>query len=410
MNWDLYIRLSGLTFLEYAIWGAWLPVLALRLLGPMKLSGKQTGWVYATVPLACIFSPFAAGYLADKWFNAEWIILVSHAAGAVLLVVAARQTRFWGMFWVMFAYAIFFTGTLPLVNTMILQQLPSDATKVFIWTSVAWAVIGYFLTGMRHLLRLGGDGADSLYLAAVLSGLMAVVAFFQVPLPPASPQANPFFGALAMLQNPNYLLFIIVQIVVAGTMQFYYVATGQFMIDKGIQGRNVSATMAIAQVAQAAATILLLAWLIKEAGFQWTLVIGILCWAGLYATYIISRKTLWIVLIQALHGLACVTFLIGGQIFASKMAPTEIGASAQSLTFMATIGLGMFFGTQIAGYVMDKNRIGGKFQWSKIWVVPLVITLAGAFVLAVVYKEPKPSDFQPNKPQQEKVVAVAANL
>jgi MFS family permease len=386
-----------------------MPVLALRLLGPLKMSGKQTGWVYATVPLACIFSPFVAGYLADKWFNAEWILLVSHAAGAVLLVLAARQTRFWGMFWVMLAYAFCFTGTLPLVNTMILQQLPSEATKIFIWTAVAWAVVGYLLTGMRYLLKLGGDGPDSLYLAAVLSGLMAVVAFFQVPLPPAS-QANPLFGALAMLKNSSYLLFIIVQIVVTGMMQFYYVATGQFMQDKGIQGRNVSAAMAIAQVAQAAATILLLGWLLEEAGFRWTLVIGTLCWAGLYATYIISKRTLWIVLIQVFHGLACVTFLIGGQIFASKMAPKAIGASAQSLILMATIGVGMFLGTQLAGYVMDKNRIGGKFQWSRIWAVPLVITLAGTFVLVVVYKEPKSSDFQPNKPQQEKVVAVAANL
>ena len=79
--------------------------------------------------LACIFAPLASGYLADSLFNAEWIILVSHAIGAVLLFAAARQTKFWGMFWVMLAYSIFYTATLPLVNKMLFQQYPEEARR-----------------------------------------------------------------------------------------------------------------------------------------------------------------------------------------------------------------------------------------------------------------------------------------
>src|SRR3990172_9131561 len=126
MNWDLYLRLSALMFMEFAVWGAWMPVLAIRLLGPLKMTGKQTGWIYATFPLACIFAPLASGYLADKWFNAEWIILASHAMGAVLLFAAARQTKFWGLFWVMLLYCVFFTGTLPLINKMLNLYFPAD--------------------------------------------------------------------------------------------------------------------------------------------------------------------------------------------------------------------------------------------------------------------------------------------
>jgi MFS family permease len=46
-----------------------MPVLAARLLGPLKMSGKQTGWIYATFPLACIISPLISGLLADKYLN-----------------------------------------------------------------------------------------------------------------------------------------------------------------------------------------------------------------------------------------------------------------------------------------------------------------------------------------------------
>jgi hypothetical protein len=36
MSTTLYLQLSALMFLEYAVWGAWLPVLAARLLGPLR--------------------------------------------------------------------------------------------------------------------------------------------------------------------------------------------------------------------------------------------------------------------------------------------------------------------------------------------------------------------------------------
>jgi MFS family permease len=403
MNWELYFRVSALMFMEFAIWGAWMAVLAVRLLGPLKMTGKQTGWVYATFPLACIFSQIPAGYLADKWMNAEQIILICHAIGAVLLFVAAKQTKFRGMFWTMFAYSIFYTATLPLVNKVLFQHDPEQATWIFFWAPVAWALVGYFLTGLRWLRKVGGDGPDSLYLASILSVVMVLVCLIQRATPPTL-AGNPIMEALGMLGNTNYLIFILLQLVVSGMMQFYFLGTGQFLQDRGVSGKNVSATMAIAQAVQAAATILLLDRLIglsdylgygKYEGFQWTFVVGALSWSILFLTYVLSKRALWIVLIQAFHGFAYVFFMIASQIFADKMAPKAIGASAQSVIFIATSGIGLFLGTQLAGIVMERNSVSGKFQWSKIWVVPLIITLAGALVFALFFHVPNPADFLP---------------
>jgi MFS family permease len=121
----------------------------------------------------------------------------------------------------------------------------------------------------------------------------------------------------------------------------------------------------------------------------------------LYATYVMSKGTMWIMLIQAFHGLAYVFFMIGGQIFVGAMAPQEIGASAQSLIFIATNGIGLFLGTQLAGIVMERNTVGGKFQWSKIWAVPLGITLAGAIAFAVLFRVPDPNEFKKDTPKPQ---------
>ena len=182
MNWDSYFRVSALMFVEFTIWGAWLPVLAIRLLGPLRMTGKQVGWVYATVPLACTFAPFVSGYLADRWINVQWVLVVCHAAGAVLLFLAARQTTFRGMFCAMLVFSIFYTATPALVNKMLNLAFPADDPGlawvqpwVFLWAPVAWALVGFLLTGMRQVWKLGGDGPDCLYVAAALSLIMVAI-------------------------------------------------------------------------------------------------------------------------------------------------------------------------------------------------------------------------------------------
>ncbi|MEN6458128.1 MAG: MFS transporter [Thermoguttaceae bacterium] len=416
MNWDTYLRVSALMFLEFAVWGAWMPVLALRLLGPLKLNGKQTGWIYATFPLASIFSPLVSGYLADKCFNAEWIIMAAHIAGAILMFIAAKQTKFWGMFWTMLLYSVFYTATIPLVNKILYGH--DDAARVdawiWLWAPVAWALTGYFLTGMRQVRKVGGDGADSLYLASILSIATALICLIQPATLPeqvattsaATVASNPMVAAVRMLENSNYLIFMLAQLVVSGMMQFYFLGTGQFMQDRGIKGKNVSAAMGMAQAVQAAATILLLQRIVDHGGYGWTFAIGSLCWTALFATYVLSKRSLGITLSQGFHGLAYVFFMIAGQKFVGAMAPQDIQGSAMSLLAIATNGIGLFLGTQLAGFTMQKNSVGGKFQWAKIWSVPLVITLAGALVFAILFKTPSRTEFEPAKAKVQKTVAM----
>jgi MFS family permease len=165
------------------------------------------------------------------------------------------------------------------------------------------------------------------------------------------------------------------------------------MLDAGVPGKNVPASMAIAQAAQAIATFFLLGLFLGLIGFKWTLTIGAGCWLIMYVVYIAAKAPWPIILSQALHGLAYVFFMIVGQIFMESAAAPEIRSSMQALIFAATVGVGLFLGTQFAGIVMDQFSVEGKFQWGKIWLVPAGVMLAGVLALLVLFKEPpKPED------------------
>src|SRR3989304_6604343 len=195
-------------FLEYAVWGAWAPVLAARLLGPLKMTGKQTGWVDATLPLACIISPLVAGQMADQWLAAKWTLGAAHLVGAVLLFVAARERIFGRLVGVMFAYSMCYAATLPLVNSVLFAQVKDIATqgKVFIWAPLAWALVGYFLTGWRWVFKTEGEGSDCLYLAGILSVVMGACCIWLLPVNELARTGEiPIVKALSALQDPNFL-------------------------------------------------------------------------------------------------------------------------------------------------------------------------------------------------------------
>lgn len=390
MSTLVYMKLSAMMFMEYAVWGAWMPVLAARLMGPMQLTGKQTGWIYATLPLASIFSLPFSGFLADKYVDPKWILTFSHAIGTVLLILAARTSTFKPMFLIMLGYSMLYGATLPLVNLVMFRHLDEAKVSVgyiFIWAPVAWSLVGYILSGWRNLRKAEGDGSDCLKFAALLSVIMTVASCIQPVTPPESKEGIPMLQAFSLLSDVKFAIFIIVSMMVAGMMQFYFLGTARYLADIGASGKNVSAIMGIAQAAQALATLFLLAVLYQSPSFgpKWTLIIGAGSWALLYAIYCLKLPKQVVVIAQVFHGLAFVFFMIAGQMYANDYAPKGIGASAQSLIFWATNGVGLFLGTQIAGFSMDRFTSEGKVNWVKVFMVPLLITVFGVVALIVAF-------------------------
>ena len=289
----------------------------------------------------------------------------------------------------MLIYCLCYAATLPLVNVMLFANISDVAnqSKVFIWAPIAWAFIGWLLSGWRWVFKTGEQGRDCLYLGAILSIITGVGCLLLLPArePPGKTEI-PIIQAMAMLKDVNFLVFILVSMVFFSLMQLYFLGTAPFMQDKGIPSKNVPASMGIAQAVQAIATFFLMAFLIEKLGTKWTLVVGATFWFLLYIIYI-NEKPRWLIVAgQSLHGLAYVLFVIVGQIFANSLASKETISSVQALYFAVTTGIGLFLGTQFAGFLMDKFRKEEKFQWRQIFIVPAIIALVCILAFVLLFK------------------------
>ena len=147
-------RLSIMMFLQYAIWGAWLPILYPFLMGFRKFSLDQTGYCLAAGAAGAIFGPFIAGQLADRKFATEKLLAVSHAIGAVLVWNLAGAADFSTFCTLSFIYGFVYAPTLALTNSMALANISNrdrDFGPIRLWGTLGWIAVGILVGQM--LLR-----------------------------------------------------------------------------------------------------------------------------------------------------------------------------------------------------------------------------------------------------------------
>lgn len=391
MDWQLYLKLSVMMFLEFAIWGAWAPVLASHLIGTLKMSGKQTGWIYAMLWLGCIVSPFIGGQIADRWVATEYFLSFVHLIGGVVLLLAAGRKKFWNLLGLMGIYSLLFAPTLALVNSLMFSHLTDSDTqagKIRVWGTIGWIVAGLGLALWRRLGKLKVRGSDALVLAGFLSLIMGIFCFFLPHTPPPAEPGNPlaFMEAFKMLTDTNFLIFLIISFVVTTELQFYYVPTAPFLEDIGVQRNNVSAVMTIAQFAEIIGMAVLLPLLLPKLGFRWILVVGVIAWPLRYMIFAMMRPVWLVISSLSFHGLGYTFFFFVGQMYVDKVAPPDIRGSAQALIAVVTLGLGNFIGTQITGIVLDYFKKDGRFQWRPIFLVPCALTIACALAFILFFR------------------------
>ncbi len=386
-------QLGIMMFLQYAIWGAYAPVLSAYLENDLGFSGSQVGVIYSLLPLATIIAPFISGQLADRYFATERIIGVLQLAGAGVLYYASSTTDYTTLMWVMFLYCMLYAPTLALTNSIAMINLgdSDEFGRVRVGGTIGWIAAGLLLAAWRTSAQGTPAGGDMLMLAAVISAIMGVHAFTLPHTPPRKEGVNPwaFVEAFKMLKDPNFAIFIVICFVVATELQFYYVLTAPFLVSDaiGIPTASISAWMTIGQAAEIIVMAFVLTWSLKHLGMRKTLAIGVIAWPIRYVIFAIGSPV-WLVLASlTLHGFCYVFFFVAAFIYVDQVAPSDIRASAQSLIAMVTLGFGSYVGARFSGEVQTYFTAGEVTDWSSVFLVPVAITVACAVAFLLFFKE-----------------------
>jgi nucleoside transporter len=391
------VQLGLMMFLQYAIWGAWAPVLSSYMLNDLGFSGSEVGWIYALLPLATIVAPLIGGQVADRWFASEKVIAFLQLGGGVLLLLAARITDFGTLAVVMLVYCLLYAPTLALTNSVAMINM-EDSEKEFgairVWGTLGWIAAGWMLTGWRWFGESGSLPAmqgDMLFLAGLLSLAMGLQAFLLPHTPPQKEGVSPwaFLESFKMLKVRDFAVFVGITFVVATELEFYYILTAPFLESEaiGVSSRNIPAVMTIAQFAEIFVMAFLLSWSLKRYGMRRTLAIGVVAWPIRYIIFAIGSPAWLVIASLALHGFCYVFFFVAAFIYVDKVAPPDIRASAQSLIAIIALGFGRFLGSLFAGWVRDLFTTEAGTNWTYVFLVPCALTIFCAVAFLLFFRE-----------------------
>lgn len=391
------IRLGIMMFLQYAIWGAWAPVLSEYLVNNLGFSGTQFGIIYSLLPLATIFAPFIGGQVADRYFSSQKVVAVLQLMGGALLVWISTITDYTTMVWLMLAYCLLYAPTLALTNSIAFINLKNSEKEfgvIRVWGTIGWIVAGLALAGWRTWAgsaeALSSQG-DMLLLAGIFSLVMGVFSFGLPHTPPRKEAAKPwaFLEALKMMRNKNFAVFVVICFVVATELMFYYILTAPFLTSAkiGVSRANISGVMVIAQVAEIFVMLMLLPYLIMRIGIRKILVLGVIAWPLRYIIFAIGRPAWLVIASLALHGFCFVFFFVAAFIYVDKVSPRDIRHSAQSFITLVTYGIGNYLGSLFAGKVHDFFTTDAGTNWTAVFLVPCVLTVLSALAFLAFFKE-----------------------
>ena len=142
-----FTRLSGMMFLQFAIWGAWAVLIA----GHMEnlgFSGKQISYVFGTTAIGSIISPIIAGWIADRLMPAQLFAAISHILSGVCLLIAWKQTTFPMMWLMIFLHAILYMPTIALTNSIAFHHMGQSEKfgNIRVFGTLGWIVINWGLS------------------------------------------------------------------------------------------------------------------------------------------------------------------------------------------------------------------------------------------------------------------------
>ena len=392
-------RLGVMMFLQYAIWGAWAPVLSDYLLNDLGFSGAQMGIIYSLLPLATIIAPFIGGQIADRYFPSEKVIAFSQLIGGVFLVYISTVTDYSTMMWLMLIYCLIYAPTLALTNSVAFINLKNSEKEfgiIRVWGTIGWIVAGLALAGWRHVAaskEVFAVQGDTLMLAGIFSIIMGFLSFKLPHTPPNKEGTKPwaFLEALKMMKDKNFLIFIIIAFVVATELMFYYALTAPFLTSEkiGISSASVSGVMVIAQIAEIFVLAILLPYFITRIGIRKVLALGVLAWPLRYIIFAIGSPSWLVIASLSLHGFCFVFFFAAAFIYVDVVSPKDIRHSAQSLITLVTYGAGNYIGSLFAGWIKDYFTTDAGTNWTGVFLVPCALTILCAAAFLLFFKDEK---------------------
>jgi nucleoside transporter len=411
-------------FLQFAIWGAWLPILYPFLLGYREFTLTETGLCLSAGAVGAIFGPFIAGQLADRVMSTEKLLGISHLIGAVLVYMLGTSDTFMQFAVLSGVYGFVYAPTIALTNSLAFHHLPNrdrDFGKVRLWGTVGWIVagivVGQYLriwstprgVPLEEIAAAQNAGrAVAFSISAVLGVIMGLYCFALPHTPPSKNAGSKlaWFETLREIRMQPLVTLFMIAVPVSIIHQFYFVFTSDFVT--GIQntaGSDAANTFAngintvlgvggggLMTIGQMSEIVVLAFMPILAVKFskKTLLCTGLVAYGLRMAIFAYLPTLVPVVVGVALHGICFGCFIFVAFMVVDEYCSKDVRATAQNFFNLVIVGVGIIVGSLFAtALVGEWAMVDGAMDYSALFSVPMWLSVACFLMLVVFYPSNK---------------------
>src|SRR6266852_5674631 len=141
------MKFSIMMFLEFFIWGAWLP-LAFTYLSELNFAFWQIALFMNAFAVASITAMFFSNQFADRNFAAEKFLAFSHFVGGLAILGLAFTKEFWPFFGLMLVHCLLYVPTISITNSIAFANMkdPKEFGVVRMGGTIGWILAAWPFT------------------------------------------------------------------------------------------------------------------------------------------------------------------------------------------------------------------------------------------------------------------------
>jgi nucleoside transporter len=354
-----YLRLCIAYFCQFAIWGAWAGALGQYAGGVLKCSGGEIGSLYNAIPFGAVIAPLIIGPIADRYFASQKVMSLLHFIGGIALLICGvlcmyDLQSFPVLMMLMLLSGMCYMPTMGLLNSVIFKHLSraSLAPFVFVWGTIGWIIVNLFIAGF-----CGGAETPNFFLVG--GGVSVFLSLYALTLPHTPPQGAPApgekssgLGVMSLFKDFSFVIFVLCAFLASiPACNYFFPAQVSFLTERGYPSPVALTTL---NQFSEIAFMLALPFCIPRLGLKNVVLLGMAAWSIRYFCFAAPYFATTLAGL-ALHGF-CYTFLyVAAYMYAEKVAPAHLKASAQSMMVFLLLGVGQVLGGWGYGYMRDAN-------------------------------------------------------
>lgn len=408
-------RLAVMSFLEFAVWGAYLTSLG-NYLGRVGLA-NDIKWFYAIQGIVSMFMPAIIGIIADRWVHAQKMLSICQFLAGIFMgaagwycKTAGANVEFGPLFWLYTISVAFFMPTIGLSNAVGYSALTKqnlDTVKEFPPIRV-FGTIGFICAMLFVNFTQYQTNYYQLFTSAILSGILCIYSLTLPDCPtnkaaPKSKMEMLGLNAFSLFKQKKMAIFFIFSMLLGVSLQITNGYGNIFITSfKDIPefantwgAHNANALISLSQMAETFC-ILLIPFCMKRLGIKGMMLMSMFAWVGRFGFFGLGNPgdLVWLfVLSMIVYGIAFDFFNVSGSLYVDKETDPSMRSSAQGLFMIMTNGLGATIGTLSAGAILEHfvfSKPAGAAQidgWHTSWLIFAGYALAVGITFWIVFRE-----------------------